>query len=41
VDEDGAWGAAVGARDGDPEHAEAISRTRNKYARNKVRIDGA
>jgi hypothetical protein len=41
VDEDGVWGAAVVARDVGPEHAEARSKTRNKYARIKVRIDGA
>ena len=41
VDEGEAWGAAVGARDGDPEHAEASSRTRMKLARSNVRIDGA
>ena len=41
VDEDGLAGEAVGARDGDPEHAEASSRTRMKYARGNVRIDGA
>jgi hypothetical protein len=41
VDEDGVAGAAELARDGDPEHAEASSRARKKYARSKVRIDGA
>ena len=41
VDEDGAAGVGVVARDGDPEHAEATSSARNKYARSKVRIDGA
>ena len=42
VDEDVAWGAAVVARDGGPEHAEASTRARRKkYARGKVRIDGA
>ena len=41
VDEDGVAGAAVVARDGDPEHAEAMTKARNKDARSKVRIDGA
>jgi len=37
----GVAGAAVGARDAGPEHAVTSSSARKKYARSKVRIDGA